>query len=114
MEEAGEGRARPQTKQERERSVVRCAPPMVPLPNVPLSACPSGKPLPALCQPAEATTPGQASTAPLHPAAQAVPGVTAQKLQPFELETRFYIWMGRGSAHGNEGPEQGGELPRPG
>lgn len=82
MEEAGEGRARPQTKQERERSVVRCAPPMVPLPKAPLSACPSGKPLPALCQPAEATPPGQASTAPLHPAAQAVPGLRLKSYSP--------------------------------
>lgn len=47
-------------------------------------------------------------------------------LSPFSLSTlrgifpqthkdifgRFYIWKGQGSAHGNEGPGQGGELPR--
>lgn len=88
---------------------------MVPLPKPPHSACPSGKPLPALCKPAEETPHPQRGGLPLPLYAQLpMLGVTAQKLQPFELETGFYIWTGRGSAHGNEGPGQGGELLRPG
>lgn len=112
MEKAGEGSVPPQTKQERERSVLLRALHMVPLPKPPHSAWPSGKPRPALCKPAEETPPGRASTVSLRPAAHA--WVMAQQLQPFELETDFYIWTGQGSAHGNEGPGQGGELLRPG
>lgn len=99
MQQAGEGCVAPQTEQETEGPALVCS---TQSPLRPPSACypettPSGRgPCAARYQP---------------PCWAALAGVRSQ---PFQLGSGFYIWTGRGSAHGNEGPGQGGELLRPG